>query len=130
MKAFVKNYRQSPRKVRLLADLVRGKEVAKAATLLSFADKRASVAFGKVLSSAVANAKAQGKKEETLFVSKVTVDKGTTLKRFMPRARGSASQIKKHSSHISIELGEKAPHVSKRVTAVKTTTAPAVRLKK
>ena len=120
MKAFVKNYRQSPRKVRLLADLVRGKQVTKAVTLIEFSDKRAGTAFAKIIRSAVANAKAQGKQEETLFVSKVTVDKGTTLKRFMPRARGSASQIKKHSSHIAVELGEKAPKVSKTaVTAAK-----------
>lgn len=109
MKAFVKNYRQSPRKVRLLADLVRGKQVEKAVTLLKFADKRASGPFAKVLLSAIANAKQQGKVEATLFVQKVTVDKGQTIKRFMPRARGSASAIRKHSSHIAIELGEKAP---------------------
>ncbi len=108
MKAFVKNYRQSPRKVRLLADLVRGKQVAKAVTLLEFADKRASGAFLKALKSAIQNAKQQGKKETALFVKTVTVDKGTTLKRFMPRARGSASPIRKHSSHIAIQLGEKA----------------------
>ncbi len=108
MKAFVKNYRQSPRKVRLLADLVRGKSVVKAVTLLSFADKRASGAFLKALQSAIQNAKQQGKKETALFVKTVTVDKGTTLKRFMPRARGSASPIRKHSSHIAIQLGEKA----------------------
>ncbi len=108
MKAFVKNYRQSPRKVRLLADLVRGKQVTKAVTLLQFADKRATTAFLKILRSAVANAKAQGKEEPTLFIETVTVDKGQTTKRFMPRARGSASPIRKHASHIAIILGEKA----------------------
>lgn len=118
MKAFVKNYRQSPRKVRLLADLVRGKDVAKAVTLVEFSEKRAGKAFATALRSAVANAKVQGKDEKALFVAKVAVDKGTTLKRFMPRARGSASGIKKHSSHITIELGEK-----KGVTAVAAKTA-------
>ncbi|MBX9906842.1 50S ribosomal protein L22 [Patescibacteria group bacterium] len=108
MKAFVKNYRQSPRKVRLLADLVRGKQVTKAVTLLEFSEKRAGGAFSKALRSAIANARVQGKNEETLFVTKVAVDMGQTLKRFMPRARGSASAIRKHSSHIAIELGEKA----------------------
>ncbi len=107
MKAFVKNYRQSPRKVRLLADLVRGKQATKAMALLQFADKRASTAFMKILRSAVGNARAQGKDEATLFIKKVTVDKGETLKRSMPRARGSASPIKRHSSHIAIELGVK-----------------------
>lgn len=107
MKALLSNYRQSPRKVRLLADLVRGKRVAEAMTLLSFADKRAAGPFLKVLESAVANAKAQGKDVAKLFVATVAVDKATTLRRFMPRARGSASPIKKHSSHIAITLGEK-----------------------
>lgn len=106
MKAFVKNYRQSPRKVRLLADLVRGKKVEKAVALLQFADKRADTIFLKTLRSAIANAKMQGKKESSLFVEKVTVDKGETLTRSMPRARGSASPIRKHSSHIAIYLGE------------------------
>lgn len=107
MKAYASNYRQSPRKVRLLADLVRGKSVAKAVAALSFADKRAAGPFLKLLKSAIQNAKQQGKEEAALVVARVTVDKGTTMKRFMPRARGSASPIKKHSSHIAIELGLK-----------------------
>jgi large subunit ribosomal protein L22 len=106
MKAYVSNYRQSPRKVRLLADLVRGKKVKAALSVLSFADKRAAGPFLKLLQSAVANAKQQGKDEAKLTVLKVTVDKGTTMKRFMPRARGSASPIRKHSSHIAIELSD------------------------
>lgn len=107
MKAYASNYRQSPRKVRLLADLVRGKKVKEAVSVLSFADKRAAGPFLKLLNSAIANAKQQGKDEGKLSVAKVTVDKGTTIKRFMPRARGSASPIRKHSSHIAIELAEK-----------------------
>ncbi len=106
MKAVLKNYRQSPRKVRLLADLVRGKRVAQAFALLSFANKRAAEPFAKVLSSAVANAKAQGKNVDTLIVKHAAVDKGLTFTRYMPRARGSASPINRRSSHISIELGE------------------------
>jgi large subunit ribosomal protein L22 len=107
MKAFLKNYRQSPRKVRLLADLVRGKSVADALTTLQFVDKRAADPFAKVIKSAVANAKDQDKNTEKLFVKTVAVNKGTVLKRFMPRARGSASRINKRNSHISVELGEK-----------------------
>jgi large subunit ribosomal protein L22 len=107
MKAFLKNYRQSPRKVRLLADLVRGKSIADALTTLQFVDKRAAEPFAKVIKSAVANAKDQDKNIEKLFVKTVAVDKGTVLKRFMPRARGSASRINKRNSHISVELGEK-----------------------
>ena len=108
MKAILKNYRQSPRKVRLLADLVRGKKVVDALGTLKFLDKRASGPFSKVIESAIANAKSQGKDETKLFVKAVAVDKGTVLKRSMPRARGSASRINKRNSHISVELGEKS----------------------
>jgi large subunit ribosomal protein L22 len=107
MKAILKNYRQSPRKVRLVADVIRGKKVTDALAMLKFVDKRASGPFAKVVASALANAVAQGKSPERLIVKKVAVDKGTTLKRFTPRARGSASRINKRSSHISVELGEK-----------------------
>ncbi len=107
MKAVLSNYRQSPRKVRLLADLVRGKGVADALVTLSFLEKRAALPFKKALESAVANAVAQGKKAEDLIVGKVAVDKGTVTRRFMPRARGSASPINRRSSHIAIELSVK-----------------------
>ena len=107
MKAILKNYRQSPRKVRLLADLVRGKKASEALTTLQFVDKRASGPFSKVIASAVANAKDHGKDVEKLFIKTVTVNKAATIKRSMPRARGSASRINKRNSHISVELGEK-----------------------
>lgn len=107
MKAVLKNYRQSPRKVRLIADLVRGKKAEEALTILRFVDKRAAGPFSKVIASAVANAKQQGKDVSKLVVKHVTVDKGTVLKRFMPRARGSASRINKRNSHITVELSEK-----------------------
>lgn len=107
MKAILKNYRQSPRKVRLVADVVRGKKVEDALTALRFVDKRAAGPFAKVIESAVANAVQTGKTEDKLFINKVSVDKGTVLKRFMPRARGAASRINKRNSHILIELGEK-----------------------
>ena len=104
MKAILKNYRQSPRKVRLIADLVRGKKVSVALQHLSFVDKRASDPFAKVIRSAAANAKREGREPESLKIAKVTVDKGTVYKRFMPRARGSASPINRRSSHITVEL--------------------------
>jgi len=107
MKAFLKNYRQSPRKVRLLADLVRGKSTTEALTTLMFVDKRASEPFSKVIKSAIANAADQGIKGDNLFIKTVAVNKAATLKRSMPRARGSASRINKRNSHISVELGEK-----------------------
>ncbi len=107
MKALLKNYRQSPRKVRLVADVIRGKKVIDALNLLKFVDKRAAGPFAKVVASALANAVQAGKDQSRLFVKKVAVDKGTILKRSMPRARGSASRINKRNSHISVELGEK-----------------------
>lgn len=107
MKAFLKNYRQSPRKVRLIADLVRGMKVKKALETLSFVNKRAALPFTKLIESAVANAKAQGVDTEALIVKTIVVDKGIVLKRFMPRARGSASRINKRSSHLKVELGTK-----------------------
>lgn len=104
MKAILRNYRQSPRKVRLLADLVRGKKVSDALRTLAFVDKRASGPFIKVINSAVANAKNEGREADTLKIAKVTVDKGVVSTRFMPRARGSASPINRRSSHIAVEL--------------------------
>lgn len=105
MKATLKNYRQSPRKVRLLADLVRGKKATEALTTLQFVDKRASGPFAKVIKSAMANAATAGANVDHLKIKKVTVDQAATLKRFIPRARGSASRINKRNSHITVELG-------------------------
>lgn len=107
MKAVLKNYRQSPRKVRLLADLVRGKRVDVALAQLRFIDKRAAGPFAKVITSAQANAVQAGASADTLIIKKVSVDKGVTQKRFMPRARGSASTINRRASHITVELGTK-----------------------
>lgn len=107
MKAILKNYRQSPRKVRLVADVIRGKKVNDALNALRFVEKRAADPVAKVIRSAVANAVQAGSSPESLKIIHVSVDKGTTLKRFMPRARGSASRINKRSSHITVTLGNK-----------------------
>ena len=107
MKAILKNYRQSPRKVRLIADLVRGKSAADALTTLRFVDKRAAQPFAKLIESAIGNAEQQGADLDKLIIKSVQVNKAPTLKRFMPRARGSASRINKRNSHLSVELGEK-----------------------
>lgn len=120
MKAFLKNYRQAPRKVRLLADMVRGKNVTVAVKELSFVSKRAALPMQKLIESAVANAKVidEGVKTEDLFIKTISVDKGITLQRMMPRARGRASRIHKESSHIRLELGERkeVPKVKKAPT--------------
>ena len=89
MKAYLKNYRQSPRKVRLIADLIRGKSVADAESALTFATKRATGMFHKLLASAVANAQHNFKTSpDQLFVSEVSVNKGPTLKRIRQVSRG------------------------------------------
>ena len=106
MKAFLKNYRQSPRKVSLVAGLIKGKRVSEAFVLLENLPKRASLPVKKLLASAVSNAKQSGVNEENLTIENITVDKGIVLKRFMPRARGSASRINKRTSHVKISLKE------------------------
>lgn len=108
MKAVLKNYRQSPRKVRLVASLVRGKKAHESLSLLKFTPKRASETISKLIESAVANAvQNHSKKKDDLFVKSITVNQGFTLKRFRPRARGRASRIRKRTAHIAVVLGEK-----------------------
>jgi len=110
MKAYLKNYRQSPRKVRLVADLVKGKGITQAKTQLRFTDKRASGVVSKLLSSAISNAKENNSlSEENLFIKNIRVDEGPILKRMRPRARGSAFLIRKRTSSITLELAEKEP---------------------
>ena len=107
MKAFLKNYRQSPRKVRLVAELIKSKRVADALLILDTLPKRASGPVSVLLSSAIANAKVAGVGPENLYVENVTVNKGIVMKRSMPRARGSASRINKRTSHVMLTLIEK-----------------------
>lgn len=109
MKAFLKNYRQSPRKVALVTEIIKGKRVAEAITILDNLSKRASLPIKKLLLSAVANARNLGVSEENLVIENATVNKGVVLKRMMPRARGSASRINKRTSHVEIFLAEKIP---------------------
>lgn len=105
MKALLRFHRQQPRKTRLLADLVRGKNVERALLELKYLNKRASGAFMKLIESAAANAKEQqGVEKKDLIVKEVRVDKGITFKRFMPRARGRATPINKRTSHIFVRL--------------------------
>lgn len=105
--AKLKMYRQSPRKVRLVVDAIRGKKVSEALSILQFADKRAAFPVQKLVQSALANAKENGLKEETLVVSKITVDGGQILYRRRARARGAANPIRKRTSHINVELSNK-----------------------
>ena len=113
MKAFLKNYRQSPRKVRLVAGLIRGKDVPQAIAQLDFLAKRAGEPIKKLLLSAVANAKQIGAEAENLFIKEIRVDKGIVMKRMMPAAMGTGHRINKRTSHISILLAEKIVAVKK-----------------
>lgn len=105
MKAFLKNYRQSPRKVRLVADFIRGKKVDAALLELKFAPQRASRAIAKLIASAQANATNNFKVSDQLIVKEITVDDGPTYKRFRPVSRGRAHPIRKRTSHVNLVLG-------------------------
>lgn len=102
--ATLSSYRQSPRKVRLVANLVKGKSVEMALLELGHRSKRAAPVFEKLIRSALANAKALGMNENVLMVKDIRVDKGPVLKRSMPRAQGRAFPIHKHTSHIRVVL--------------------------
>ena len=115
MKAFLKNYRQAPRKVRLVANHMRGKNVAQVLADLSFMPQKAAKPLHKLVSSAVANARQQvsGIREDELIVKTITVDKGITYVRYMPRAFGRAAPIHKECSHVYLELAPKGAKAGK-----------------
>ena len=108
MKASLKHYRQSPRKVRLVANAVKGKTVAQADAVLSFMPKRAADPVRKLIASAAANAVVQGANSDSLMVQNIEVNKGFVLKRSMPRAMGVAKPINKRTSHVDVVLAEVA----------------------
>ena len=106
-RAVAKYIRMSPQKVRLVVDLVRGKKVAEARQILLYTRKYAAGPVGKVLNSALANAKQNPNIDENiLFVKEAFVGQGPSLKRWRARAQGRASSIKKRMSHITIVLDE------------------------
>lgn len=105
MKALLTNYKQSPRKVRLVADMIRGKKALVARDLLAFTPKKSAPELEKLLASAIANARQQGMNPEDLVVKSISVDKGAVLKRFMPKARGRAGRILRVMSIVRLELG-------------------------
>ena len=106
-KAIAKTVRIAPRKVRLVLDLVRGKKVGEALGILEFTPRAASLPVAKVIKSAAANAEHNyGMNVEDLVVSQAFANEGPTLKRFRPRAKGSASVINKRTSHITIVLSD------------------------
>ena len=96
-----------PRKVRLLADVIRGKKVVKAQQLLAVMPKRAAKPLLKLLNSAVANAKHNHSLDlENLRVESITVDGGPVLKRWMPKAHGRATPVRERTSHINLVLAD------------------------
>lgn len=108
MKASMTHLRISPRKVRMVVDTVRGKSVSQALNILAFTRKKAAIPVQKLLKSAVANAaENEGISDvDNLVIDRITVDEGPTLKRYMPRARGRATPIRKGTSHVRIMLRE------------------------
>jgi large subunit ribosomal protein L22 len=102
--------RISPRKARLLMNLIRGRDVDDAITLLRFSKQRASGMIEKVVRSAVANASEQSTapSRNTLFVAKAWVDAGPVIKRFQPKDRGKAYPINKRTSHLVVTIDERA----------------------
>lgn len=107
VKAELNYLRIAPRKARLVANLIRGQSVEKAQTTLNFVIKKGATPLLKLLKSAIANAKNNFQIEESnLFISQILVDEGPKYKRWMPRARGSASEIQKKTSHITLILNE------------------------
>ncbi|RXJ03044.1 50S ribosomal protein L22 [Anaerobacillus alkaliphilus] len=107
-KAVAKQVRIAARKVRLVVDLIRGKQVGEAVAILRHTPKAASPVVEKLLNSAIANAEHNYEMDvNNLVVSEVFVDEGATLKRFRPRAMGRASRINKRTSHITIVVSEK-----------------------
>ena len=120
MKASLKNYHQPPRKVRLVADLIRGKSVPQARAALSFLPKKSAPDIAKLLDSAVANARQQNFAAEDLFVKSIAVNKGIVMRRYRPFARGRAGSIRKTLSIVTLELGSTAgPKAAPKVAAKK-----------
>lgn len=107
-KAVAKTVRVSATKARLVLDEIRGKDVEEARSFLRHTPNKAALVIGKVLKSAASNAvNNHDLNEDTLFIKECYADEGVTLKRFRPRAKGSASQILKRTSHITVVVAEK-----------------------
>jgi large subunit ribosomal protein L22 len=118
-RAIQRTTRQSPYKMRLVIDQIRGKNVSDALALLRFSKKHAAKQIEKTLRSAVANAEHASRENNTpldvdaLFVTRAVVNEGPKLKRFMPAAQGRATPIQKRTSHVEIEIAEKTGKAAK-----------------
>lgn len=103
-KAILESHNQSPRKVRLVADLVKGKSVSAALAALAFLPKRAAEPVSKLIKSAAANAKQRGEDPRELKIADITVESAGVLTRYMPRAFGRAALIRHRKSRVKVEL--------------------------
>jgi len=115
--ATLRYLRITPRKVRAVADLIRGKKVDLALRQLAYVEKRSALPLAKLLRSAVANADQAAKGQldaDALFVRELQIGQGPSLKRFMPRAMGRAFKVMKKTSHISIVVSDEKPAKKKR----------------
>ena len=107
-KAVGRTLKLSTRKARLVADLVRDKDIVAALNILQFTNKKAAPMIKKVVESAIANATNNfGMNEENLYVSQIMVDEGPMMKRVSPRAMGRADIVKKQTSHVTVVVSEK-----------------------
>ncbi len=114
MRATLKSHNQTPRKVRLVTDLVKGKKVPVALAALQFLPKRASEPVAKLIRSAAANAKNRGENADEMTVKSIIVENAGMLKKYMPRAFGRASMIRRRKSRITLELGNQKSEIRKR----------------
>ena len=104
MRAELASHNQSPRKVRLVTDLVKGKKVSEAEAVLAFLPKRAALPILKLIQSAVANAKAKGEDASTLKIQNIEVNSAGMMVRYMPRAMGRAAPIRRRKSNVKVTL--------------------------
>jgi len=107
-KAKLRYVRMSPQKARLVVDMIRGKNVQDALNILRFSPQKPAGIVAELVKSAVANAEQKGVSDvDAMYVKAITVDQGPALKRFIPRAQGRASKIRKPTSHVQVVLDEK-----------------------
>jgi large subunit ribosomal protein L22 len=104
-KAMLRKFRQSPRKVRVVADMIRGRKVEDALAILKFQQRKAAKMLGKVLTSAIANATENDKADaDQLVVKSVAIDPGPVEKRWLSRSMGRANRMNRRTSHVTVEV--------------------------
>lgn len=140
MKAVARTLRITPKKLNLIAQLVRGKNATESVQKLKYAPKKGAKVLSKVLQSAIANAKTNFKQDEkSLFIKEITITKATTYKRWVPASRGRMHPILKRNAHMTITLGvnedstkpkSPAPKAEKAETVKAPAKKPAVKAKK